>query len=167
MSSISSASSSTTVLMPRTSRLRWSMWSCIRPGVATTISTPSASNFFCRSIGCPPYTAAMRTSGKNAARACNSAVICKHSSRVGHSTSACGLPRSALSVSIIGMPNAEVLPVPVGAFATTSRPASISGMAFSCTSVSSANPILSMARRNSSLIAREPYSIESNLCPLK
>ena len=47
--------------------------------------------------------------------------------------------------SATGMPKAQVLPVPVGALAMTSRPASMTGMVFSCTSVISAKPIRSTA----------------------
>ena len=44
------------------------------------------------------------------------------------------------------MPNATVLPVPVGALAIISCPASISGMAFSLISVISVKPIACVAR---------------------
>ena len=45
------------------------------------------------------------------------------------------------------MPKAQVFPVPVGALAMISRPAIITGMAFSCTSVIWVKPMASTARR--------------------
>ena len=54
ISSIRSASSSTTWTMsPRYSVRRW-MWSSTRPGVPTTRSTPFCRERICRSIGSPP-----------------------------------------------------------------------------------------------------------------
>ena len=53
------------------------------------------------------------------------------SSRVGVSTSACVSGSSGSTKSIIGSPNAAVLPVPVCAWPITSLPASSSGIACS------------------------------------
>ena len=54
MSSISSASSSTTSLMPSSCSVPRLMWSMARPGVATTMCTPSRSAPSWRPIGWPP-----------------------------------------------------------------------------------------------------------------
>jgi len=53
--------------------------------------------------------------------------------------------------SATGMPKAQVLPVPVGALAITSCPASMTGMVFSWISVISAKPMRSTALRMASL----------------
>jgi hypothetical protein len=54
MSSISSASSSTTIWTSLSRNVPRLMWSSARPGVATTTSTPRSSARSCRPIGCPP-----------------------------------------------------------------------------------------------------------------
>ena len=54
-----------------------------------------------------------------------------HSSRVGVSTSACTLCSVGSMYSMIGSPNAAVLPVPVCAWPITSRPSSSDGIACS------------------------------------
>ena len=87
----------------------------------------------------------MRTSGRNAARCRRSSVICRHSSRVGQMTSACRLVSEVSRHSMSGMPNAQVLPVPVGALAMTSRPSVMTGMVCSCTGVGAVKPIFCSA----------------------
>ena len=54
MSSISSASSSTTSRAPSSFSVLRRMWSSARPGVATTTSTPRFSARELAAIGCPP-----------------------------------------------------------------------------------------------------------------
>ena len=54
MSSISSASSSTTIRTPSSRSVPRLMWSIARPGVATTTCTPSRSAPSWRPIGWPP-----------------------------------------------------------------------------------------------------------------
>ena len=54
MSSISSASSSTTSWMPSSGSVPRLMWSMARPGVATTTCTPSRSAPSWRPMGWPP-----------------------------------------------------------------------------------------------------------------
>jgi hypothetical protein len=54
-----------------------------------------------------------------------------HSSRVGVSTSACTSWFSGSTYSMIGSPNAAVLPVPVCAWPITSRPCRSDGIACS------------------------------------
>ena len=54
MSSISSASSSTTIARPLSFSVPRLMWSIARPGVATTTSTPRRSGPSWRPIGSPP-----------------------------------------------------------------------------------------------------------------
>ena len=85
-------------------------------------------------------------SGRNCARFCRSWAICWASSRVGLKMTACGLRLAGSTLDRMGMPNATVLPVPVGALAIISCPASISGMAFSWISVMSVKPIACVAR---------------------
>ena len=60
---------------------------------------------------------------------------------------------------MMGMPKAQVLPVPVGALAITSLPAIITGMAFSCTSVISVKLIRSTACKISRLHFSSLYNI--------
>ena len=57
------------------------------------------------------------------------------SSRVGAKITACTTSRSGSMRSMMGMPKAMVLPVPVGALAITSFPSSIGGMHAACTGV--------------------------------
>ena len=60
MSSISSASSSTTNSTASRFRLPRVRWSTARPGVATTTSTPRRRLRSCWPIGWPPYTGSTR-----------------------------------------------------------------------------------------------------------
>lgn len=46
---------------------------------------------------------------------------------------------------------AQVLPVPVGALAMTSRPSRMAGMVLACTGVGAANPMRSIARSKAGL----------------
>ena len=98
--------------------------------------------------GIPPTTVSMRCPDPFASCE-HAASICRASSRVGLTTSARGDPgRLARPMrSIMGSANAAVLPVPVVAAATTSRPSSASGMACSCTGVGTVNPIRATADR--------------------
>jgi hypothetical protein len=58
----------------------------------------------------------------------NASHTCSASSRVGASTSACGVFCARSSCDRIGSANAAVLPVPVCAVPSTSRPASSGGI---------------------------------------
>ena len=105
-----------------------------RPGVATTMSAPPRNAIICGLIDTPPNTIASfigSASGRASARSV--APTCAASSRVGISTSACtrlGAWRTSASMRCsTGSENAAVLPDPVSADASTSRPASTAGMA--------------------------------------
>ena len=64
MSSIRSASSSTTVSTFCRRTVRRFMWSMSRPGVATTIWGRFFRTLICRSMGWPPYKQATRMPGR-------------------------------------------------------------------------------------------------------
>jgi hypothetical protein len=123
---------------------RVSMKSINRPGVAAQISTPSRNALTCGPFGAPPYTHALLIlllAPKMAASAC----ICTASSRVGARTSAIGpSPGSrygcALTWTTAGSKNDSVLPLPVSATATTSRPLSTVGHACDWIGVGVGNP---------------------------
>ena len=66
--------------------------------------------------------------GRPTASFCSSTTICWTSSRVGARMMAWGPRPRASSISMSGMPNAAVLPVPVLAWPMTSRPSSALGM---------------------------------------
>ena len=63
MSSMRSASSSTSTSRSSNTTFCRSRWSISRPGVATTTSTPARSFFSCGSSGTPPYTATTAIAG--------------------------------------------------------------------------------------------------------
>ena len=136
MSSMRSASSSTTYSTWLSTQFLASMWSSSRPGVAIRISTPALSCSVCGFMSMPPNTTAERR------LVCwaydlTLAATWSASSRVGASTSARTGWRAgdieAFSCRSIfcssGMEKAAVLPVPVCAAPITSRPASTTGMA--------------------------------------
>ena len=128
MSSILSASSSTTCLTLVRRRLPPSMRSMTRPGVPTSTSTPPRSAPCCGKSPTPPYTHSVT---RRTSRLEKSSPTCLASSRVGASTSARGArPRASLAAlsprrrSMMGSAKASVLPEPVRALAIMSRPAS-------------------------------------------
>ena len=82
-----------------------------------------------------------------AAMAVHTSPICWASSRVGLRMTAWGFRLAGSTLDRMGMPNATVLPVPVGALAIISWPSSISGMAFSWISVISVKPMACVACR--------------------
>ena len=120
MSSIRSASSSTTVSTWSRRTVRRFTWSIRRPGVATTIWGLFFNCVICLSMGCPPYRHTVRTPSLKAHRSRSSSRIWMASSRVGASTRASTSLDSGSMCSTMGMPKAKVLPVPVGALAITS-----------------------------------------------
>ena len=138
MSSISSASSSTTVRIPSTSSERRPRWSRTRPGVPTTTWTPRSSDCSCRKIGCPPYTGTTLTPSLRPYLKIASET-CIASSRVGTRTRAVavGRPRPIVSECSNGRANAAVLPVPVAACPTRSRPSTRCGIVSRWTGVGS------------------------------
>ena len=128
-----SASSMTAISTPESTRQRRSSRSIRRPGVATTMSTPRVSASICLPYGAPPKMQhSLRPSASPSGRIASA--TCIASSRVGTSTR----PRGAFdirfdpdvaSLASIGRPKAIVLPPPVWARPSTSRPARASGMA--------------------------------------
>ena len=144
MSSMRSASSSTSTSTSSSMQAPWLMRSSRRPGVATSTSHPRASALFCGPYETPPTTVTA-VCPVRLAMARQTSSICWASSRVGVTTSMRGpqptesLPRrerfTCGSLSSVGSRKAAVLPVPVWAAASRSRPASTSGMERSCTGV--------------------------------
>ena len=106
------------------------MRSSTRPTVPTTICAPCLSWACCVRIGAPPKTATGSTP-RWRPYVRSAWVTWMQSSRVGVRISACVSGSSGSTKSIIGSPNAAVLPVPVCAWPITSRPWSNSGMACS------------------------------------
>jgi len=145
MSSMRSASSSTTVRTASRCTLPRRMWSSSRPGVATMICGRARSTENCLSIRSPPYSVAMRTPFLDCVRRPSTREVWIASSRVGLRTSACADRLRASAICAIGMPNAQVLPVPVGACTMRSMPESIAGIVLCCTGVALSKPIESMA----------------------
>ena len=130
-----SASSSTEISMPASVQAPRSSRSISRPGVATTMSTPSRSRPICRGYGTPPYTVVTLTPTDRPSGVSTSAT-CWASSRVGTSTRPRGAwptarpgPPDPASRASMGSPNASVLPEPVCARPSTSRPSIASGSA--------------------------------------
>ena len=120
MSSIRSASSSTTVCTLSRRTVRRFTWSIRRPGVATTIWGAFFSWVICLSMGWPPYRQTTRTPSLKVHRSRSSSRIWMANSRVGASTRPVTSLPSGSVCSTMGMPKAKVLPVPVGALAMTS-----------------------------------------------
>ena len=106
-------------------------------GVAMTMSAPPRKAIICGLIDTPPKIAVTRRFA-GTAYADSDACTCSASSRVGVSTSTRG-PRPGFagfsSFCSAGKTNDAVLPVPVGAEHIRSKPATASGMDFSCTVV--------------------------------
>ncbi len=136
MSSMRSASSSTTYSTWFSTQFLASMWSSSRPGVAISTSTPAFSSSVCGFMSMPPNTTVAR-SLVNLEYCLTLLATWSASSRVGASTSArtgwrAGdmLEFSCLSIFCSsGSEKAAVLPVPVCAAPITSRPASTIGIA--------------------------------------
>ena len=167
--SISSASSSTTVCTPSSFTTPRLIRSIRRPGVATIICTPCRKARIWLSMLLPPYTGSTTTSGMYFEKSARSPAIWRHSSRVGASTSACGVWLSASIRWSNGRPKAAVLPVPVCARATRSwSPLSNTGITFSCTGMGFSKPMSAMPRSRSSLTPNSSNVIylvfECSLC---
>ena len=170
MSAMWSASSRTATRTSPSSTAPRSIRSVSRPGVATSRSTPLASEEICGSYDRPPATSRCRrpvtwTNGSSAS------LTCMASSRVGTSTSARGRRLAGLVPSArrdtSGSPNASVLPDPVRPRPSTSRPARASGMAAAWIGKGSVMP--SRARRSTSRPvsprAAKPLSSVTSLGP--
>ncbi len=134
ISSRRSASSSTRVRSWLSVSNCWPSRSRSRPGVATSSCGPSASSACCCACSTPPHRVTSRRPSP-AAGPCNASLTCAASSRVGTSTSPCTPSRAGSSRCSSGKPNARVLPLPVRASASRSRPASAAGIASCCTRV--------------------------------
>ena len=169
MSSIRSASSSTTVRAVSIRTVRRFRWSLRRPGVATTICGRLLSASICFPIGAPPYRHTQRTPGRYFASRRSSPSICKASSRVGDRITACTSPSAGSMCWTIGIPKARVFPVPVGAFAITSLCSIMGGMQPACTGVLITSPCASTARsisaESGSVSNRAPFVNSMALVP--
>ncbi len=144
MSSMRSASSSTTQRVWSSRIERSSIRSVSRPGVATTTSTPRAIARTWALRDMPPRISSV-VSRAPPAKLRNAVSICTASSRVGARTSArqvlgAGRPVSASSWCRIGSAKAAVLPVPVWAMPRMSRPASCGAIAWAWIGVGVSKP---------------------------
>ena len=154
-SSKRSASSSTRVCTADSSSALCSIRSSRRPGVATTMSAPPRKPIICGLIDTPPNTTVTLT-GCASCRASNRATspICTASSRVGTKIKAltrlcrpAGGSWFSARACKTGRQNASVLPEPVSAETSTSRPASTRAIAWACTGVGVSKPWSASARR--------------------
>ncbi len=130
MSAIWSASSSAMKLQSPRFAVPCRTWSERRPGVAMSRSTPRESASAWRAKAIPP-TAVRHHRPRDLASGVSESATCIASSRVGTRTSARGRFGRALpsaSRASMARPNARVLPEPVWARPSTSRPARASGM---------------------------------------
>ena len=128
MSTMRSASSSTTVRTALRLMSRRSTRSSRRPGQATTMSTPRRNDWRWGPYPVPPYTATTRLAF-GPSRLASTSRTCSASSRVGTNTSAVGcLGVAPVALVTSGIPKASVLPDPVGACPQMSRPAKASGI---------------------------------------
>ena len=153
MSSIWSASSSTTTLT-LSRRMAWrAIRSIRRPGVATTTWQPWPSSLCWRTIDSPPTTATAKARRPKDRRS-NSRPIWVTSSRVGARIRACGRRSRSSIFSRIGSRKAAVLPVPVGALPRQSRPARAAGTSPAWIGLGLLNPARSRLRRVISLRPR-------------
>ena len=138
MSSMRSASSSTTYSTWFSTQFLASMWSSRRPGVATSTSTPRFSSSVCGFMSMPPNTTATRSFGVLGVALDVAAATWSASSRVGAAPArapdgapaTCWRSRACSIRCSSGSEKAAVLPVPVCAAPMTSRPASTTGIAF-------------------------------------
>ena len=150
MFSISSASSSTAHFAWSSGRRPRFITSSTRPGVPTTICAPRESRRSCSDIDCPPYTV-NTCNAPSPRREVNSSATCNASSRVGASTSACGIASDTSIDSNIGNPKAAVFPVPVCAWPITSHVSpSSTGIAIRCIGVGDSNPFFPIAANDAS-----------------
>ena len=128
MSSMRSASSSTSTRTPRRSRARLRSSSWTRPGVpTTTCGACCSSDASCGPSAMPPVSTSSLRLGMPVASRRTCLPTWSASSRVGHSTSAWTWMSAGSRWWSRASPKAAVLPLPVGACAITSRPASSAG----------------------------------------
>ena len=133
MSSIRSASSMTSTLQSASRMRPRSNRSSSRPGVAISTSTPFSSTARWSFMLSPPISSAC-TRLRCLPYFTNCSATCRASSRVGSRIRLRGmraLARPLARMSIIGRVKPAVLPVPVWAQPSTSRPISTTGMACS------------------------------------
>ena len=146
ISSILSASSSTTNSVQGKLRKPWFMRSSTRPGVATTTCAPPCRALTWGTMSSPPTMKAVLIP-RTAPSSASTVWTWSQSSRVGQSTSPSTLERAGSMRAIMGAPKARVLPVPVSALAITSRPSSTGPMAMAWIGVGRWMPMASMAAR--------------------
>src|SRR3569623_2947943 len=136
MSSMRSASSSTSTLTWRRSSSFIRSSSCTRPGVPTTTCGACPSEASCGPSATPPVRVSSFRLGTPVASLRTCLLTWSASSRVGHSTRACSLIWAASIRCSRASPKAAVLPLPVGAWAIRSRPSSRAGRLGAWTGVS-------------------------------
>ena len=132
MSSMRSASSTTMICTPVSISLPRSKWSSRRPGVAISTSTPRSMSLSWSLKLTPPIRSAIE-SLRCAEYFSNCSATWAASSRVGASTRLRGMRARARPLErwqSIGSTKAPVLPVPVWAMPSTSRPSSACGIAW-------------------------------------
>ena len=127
MSSMRSASSSTSVFRASSVRYSRARWSITRPGVPTTICAPCSSEARWPRSATPPHKVTTLMFSSARARRRISVVTWSASSRVGHSTRACTAKRRGFRLVSSASAKAAVLPLPVWAWAIRSLPASAAG----------------------------------------
>ena len=163
-----SASSSTSVLTWPMLTALLSIKSSNRPGVATTMSAPPRRCSICGLIDTPPNTTATFTRcGKNLAKLLIAKPTCTASSRVGTTIRLC-VRRGAVGAlsqmcCSMGNENAAVLPDPVWAEASTSRPCKMAGMACTWMGVGVLKPSPSSARCKAGNTAGEKPRLEKGM----
>ena len=133
------------------------IWSMTRPGVPTIIDTFPLSERICLVISCPPYIGRILIPCMNFANLRSSSAAWIASSLVGQSIIHCTPSISGSILCIIGIPNAAVLPVPVCAWPSTSRPSRSAGIACCCIGVITSKPISCTARIILSSIGASSY----------
>jgi hypothetical protein len=121
-----------------------------RPGVAMTTCTPLCRSRSWELFGAPPYTQVLRMPDDRPNLSA-SVLICMASSRVGASTSRVGPWRASLRVawmwSMPGSRKPHVLPLPVLAMATMSRPLRAIGHAWAWMGVGALKPACLICER--------------------
>ncbi len=152
MSSIRSASSSTKTSTASRRANPCCMRSSSRPGVAMTMSTPRRSACTWGFCPTPPKITVWETPRTWRPYVRTLSPICAASSRVGARISTRGrigeaAPGCVTRCCRIGSTNAAVLPVPVCAHPSRSRPARRCGIDFACTGVGVVYPSSATARR--------------------
>ena len=174
MSAIRSASSTIAISTLRRSQHRRPIRSSSRPGQATRMSTPFSSRLMSRSMFVPPKTVMMERS-LAAANGSSSSLIWVANSRVGDRITTAGCHGVPIELSsIAGIPNAKVLPEPVGALPQMSRPSIAArivavwiGKAVSMPALMSAETICSDTPSSANVVAGVSVVIPARPCSIR